>query len=296
MSTLGHLDIALAGLAVVAVDVSIVDPFWAPGFLLVSSTYLALSPDRGARGWLVTALIGIWAARLGSHLLRRNLRSGEDPRYRSMREEHGDRFPVVSLFTVFWLQAVLLWLVSAPLFAAATSVAPLGVSDLMGATLMLTGILLEAIADRQLEAFKADPSNRGRVLDSGLWRYSRHPNYFGNAVLWWGGLVPYGELWRAGANEATAIHLDGPATVGGVSLAAGSYSLYALPNEGEWEIFLNSNYERWGIPISDEVRTTDVGSFTATPEATDEMVETLTYSFESTGPSSGRAGLPTPSS
>jgi hypothetical protein len=102
-----------------------------------------------------------------------------------------------------------------------------------------------------------------------------------------GGVDPYGQLWRMGANEATAIHLDGPATVGGVSLAAGSYSLYALPNEDQWEIFLNSNYERWGIPISDEVRATEIGSFTVTPEATDEMVETLTFSFEPTGPSAG---------
>jgi hypothetical protein len=102
-----------------------------------------------------------------------------------------------------------------------------------------------------------------------------------------GGLVPYGELWRSGANEATAIHLDGPATVGGISLAAGSYSLYTLPSDGDWEVFLNSNFERWGIPISDEVRTTDVGSFTVTPEATDAMVETLTYSYEATDASSG---------
>ena len=94
-----------------------------------------------------------------------------------------------------------------------------------------------------------------------------------------GGLVPYGELWRMGANEATGIHLDGPATIGGVSLAAGSYSVYALPNAGEWQLFLNSNYQRWGIPISDEVRTTEVGSFTVTPEATGSMVESLTFSF-----------------
>lgn len=194
-----HFDIALAGLAVVASamtllwlvslrlrDASIVDPFWAPGFLLVCGTYLALAPDQGARAWIVLALTALWAARLGWHLLRRNLRSGEDPRYATMRASHGERFPVVSLFTVFWLQAVLLWIVSAPLFAAATSGEPLGPLDWIGALVMLAGIVVEAIADRQLEAFKADPGSRGRVLDSGLWRYSRHPNYFGNAVLWWG--------------------------------------------------------------------------------------------------------------
>lgn len=102
-----------------------------------------------------------------------------------------------------------------------------------------------------------------------------------------GEIDPFGELWRSGANEATAIHLDGPATIGGISVAAGSYSLYTRPNEGEWEVFLNSNYERWGIPINDEVRATEVGSFTVTPEPTDDMVETLTYSFESTGENAG---------
>ncbi|MEX2465490.1 MAG: DUF1295 domain-containing protein [Gemmatimonadota bacterium] len=194
-----NLEVALAGLAVVMAamtvlwllslklaDASIVDPFWAPGFFLVTATYVALAPAPAPRAWLVLALIAIWAVRLGSHLLRRNLRSGEDPRYAAMREKGGASFPFVSLFTVFWLQGVLLWLISAPLFAAVTAPGPLGLLDLAGGVVVLTGIVLEAVADRQLEAFKADPSNRGKVLDRGLWRYSRHPNYFGNAVLWWG--------------------------------------------------------------------------------------------------------------
>jgi hypothetical protein len=102
-----------------------------------------------------------------------------------------------------------------------------------------------------------------------------------------GEVDPYGELWRTGANEATAIHLEGPATIGGISVAAGSYSLYTRPNQDQWEVFLNSSYERWGIPISDEVRATEIGSFTVTPEATDDHVETLTFSFQSTGAASG---------
>lgn len=103
------------------------------------------------------------------------------------------------------------------------------------------------------------------------------PSANGREIM--GGLVPYGEYWRTGANEATALHLDGPAVVGGVALQAGAYSLYTLPAEGSWQVFVNSNFERWGIPITDEVRATDVGSFTVTPEATGSMVETLTYSF-----------------
>jgi steroid 5-alpha reductase family enzyme len=194
-----QLDVALVALAVVLgamtvlwlvslklEDVSIVDPFWAPGFLLACGTYVALAPVRGPRSWLVLGLTAAWAVRLGSHLLRRKLRSGEDPRYAAMRRAHGGRFPVVSLFTVFWLQAGLLWLVSFPLFAAVTSARELGALDLVGALVFAAGIAVEGAADRQLEAFRADPGNRGRVLDSGLWRYSRHPNYFGNAVLWWG--------------------------------------------------------------------------------------------------------------
>ena len=104
------------------------------------------------------------------------------------------------------------------------------------------------------------------------------PSARGREIM--GGLVPYGgEPWRAGANEATALHLTAPATVGGVSLQAGSYSLYTMPAEGEWEFFVNSSWERWGIPINDEVRATEMDSFTVTPSSTDGMVETLTYTF-----------------
>lgn len=123
------------------------------------------------------------------------------------------------------------------------------------------------VGDTQGQICYGAPSARGRVMV--------------------GEIDPYGQMWRSGANEATAIHLDGPATIGGISVAAGSYSLYTRPNPDEWEVFLNSNYERWGIPINDEVRATELGSFTVTPEATDDMVETLTFSFESTGESAG---------
>jgi hypothetical protein len=95
-----------------------------------------------------------------------------------------------------------------------------------------------------------------------------------------GGLLVYGQPERIGANEPTTIHLAGPATVGGVVLEPGSYSLYAVPNEGEWQFFLNSNWERWGIPIDESVRTTEVGTFAVEPESTDEFVETLRYRFE----------------
>lgn len=104
------------------------------------------------------------------------------------------------------------------------------------------------------------------------------PSANGRKVM--GSLVPFGEVWRLGANEATAIHLSGPALVGGVRLEAGSYSLYAVPGEAEWTFFLNSNVNRWGIPVDEGVRSTEVGSFTVPVEALDAPVETLTFSYE----------------
>jgi hypothetical protein len=104
------------------------------------------------------------------------------------------------------------------------------------------------------------------------------PSARGREIM--GGLVVYGQLERIGANEPTTIHLDGPASVGGVAVGPGSYSIYAIPSADEWEIFLNSDWERWGIPIDNGVRTTEVGSFTATPEPMDEFVETLRYRWD----------------
>ncbi|HSG07535.1 MAG TPA: DUF2911 domain-containing protein [Longimicrobiales bacterium] len=103
------------------------------------------------------------------------------------------------------------------------------------------------------------------------------PSARGRVIL--GEIEPFGTPWRMGANEPTTLHLTGPTQVGGVTLEAGSYSLYAIPGETEWTIFLNSNVDRWGIPIGDDVRATEVGSFTAPVEATDAPVETLTFSF-----------------
>lgn len=167
-------------------DASIIDAFWGPGFALAAGVYWLVDGTHGARGTLVLVLVAAWAARLGWHLLRRNRRQGEDPRYVAMRAEYGERWGRVSLFRVFWLQGVILWIVSAPLLAAVLSTSALGPVDYAGALIVLVGLAVESVADLQLTRFRSDPGNKGRVLDSGLWRYSRHPNYFGDAVLWWG--------------------------------------------------------------------------------------------------------------
>jgi steroid 5-alpha reductase family enzyme len=168
-------------------DVSIVDVFWGAGFALAAWTAAAAGAGGGARATLALSLVTIWGLRLALHLLVRNAGHGEDRRYAAMRAAHGPRFAWVSLFTVFLLQAVLLWVISLPVqLAIVRPPAALGALDALAAGLFAVGFLFEAVGDLQLARFKRDPANRGRVMDRGLWRYTRHPNYFGDALLWWG--------------------------------------------------------------------------------------------------------------
>lgn len=169
-------------------DASIVDLIWGFGFVLVAWSVQFFSA-AGAGGWLLVILTTVWGLRLSIYLSRRNLGKGEDFRYQEMRRQHGDRFFVVSLGTVFGLQGLLMWVISLPLqMGIATSVPGLGVSVLggVGIALWALGLFFEAVGDWQLARFKADPANRGQVMDRGLWRYTRHPNYFGDFCVWWG--------------------------------------------------------------------------------------------------------------
>jgi steroid 5-alpha reductase family enzyme len=173
------------------VNASIVDMWWGPAFVVALSVYLHLALPAHPRGWLILAATTLWAVRLAWHIGRRNAGHGEDPRYRAWRDAHGPRWWWRSYFQVFALQAVVAWLVSMPLyFAVRGNAAFPSALDILGSFLFVTGLLLEGIADAQLAAFKRDPGSRGQVMDRGLWRYSRHPNYFGEALLWWGlGLI-----------------------------------------------------------------------------------------------------------
>jgi steroid 5-alpha reductase family enzyme len=169
-------------------DASIVDIFWGLGFVLVAWLSSATNDVTTTRDVLVRALITIWGLRLSAHMLARNAGQGEDRRYQEMRRRWGDRFPLVSLFTVFGLQGIGLYAVSLPVQAAINSPVPDAVrwTDVLGAIIWLVGFGFEAVGDAQLTAFKSDPKNAGAVMDRGLWRYTRHPNYFGDALLWWG--------------------------------------------------------------------------------------------------------------
>jgi len=190
-------------------DSSIVDIAWAPGFAVVSWCAAGAAHTVGVRGWLVLILVNAWAVRLALHIYARH--HGEDHRYTAMRTKHGARWWWWSLFQVFWLQALLCWLISWPLQLAVTHAAPLNLVDASGFTIATAGFLYEAVADWQLMRFRADPANSGKVMDRGLWRWSRHPNYFGDALMWWGyfliGLAASGAWWSIFAPIAMTILL-----------------------------------------------------------------------------------------
>lgn len=175
-------------ISVVIKDASIVDIIWGFGFVLVAWASFVTGDGFDARKWLITLLASAWGLRLSIYLFIRNHGKGEDYRYRAMRKRWGPRFPVISLVTVYGLQGLLMFVISMPLQVAQLSGMPdhLTVLDYAGAAIWLVGFAFESISDLQLARFKADPANAGKVMNRGLWRYTRHPNYFGDAVLWWG--------------------------------------------------------------------------------------------------------------
>ena len=167
-------------------NVGLVDIFWSLFLLVATLCFLRDAGTPTSRALLVLSLVGIWALRLAAHLAVRNWNAPEDHRYQAIRARNQPGFAWKSLYLVFGLQALLAFIVSLPLYAAINSSAPLNLLDVAGATLAIAGLLMETIADTQLAAFRDDPDSRGRVLDRGLWRYSRHPNYFGEFCVWWG--------------------------------------------------------------------------------------------------------------
>jgi steroid 5-alpha reductase family enzyme len=167
-------------------NVGLVDIVWPLFFLASTGVYLAGADLPGMRPILVTALVALWALRLSGYLALRNWNAPEDRRYAQIRARNEPGFAWKSLFIVFWFQALLAWVVAAPLKAALSAGGDVGFLDAIGLTAALAGLVIEAVADEQLARFRAEAGNEGRVLDTGLWRYSRHPNYFGECLYWWG--------------------------------------------------------------------------------------------------------------
>jgi len=189
-------------------NVAIVDVFWGLGFVLIAAVAAACNGPPTNRMALLLAMTSVWGVRLAAYLLWRNWGQGEDRRYGEMRKHHGERFGRVSLVTVFLLQGLLLVWIALPLeFAAAEkSSAPLGLLDGIGVLLWLVGLTFETVGDLQMAKFQSEPANEGRVMDQGLWRYTRHPNYFGDFCVWWG-------LYITAAAGGAALTILSPATM-----------------------------------------------------------------------------------
>lgn len=173
-------------------DSSIVDSFWGVGFVAVAIGVAAASPaGPGAlapRAYLLGALVAMWGLRLSHYIFWRNHGKGEDYRYRRWREEAGPSWWWRSLFKVFLLQGVIMWIVAAPIVAAigARPQGAPGWLDAVAVAVWLVGFAFEAAGDWQLARFKANPAHKGKLFTGGVWRYTRHPNYFGDAAVWWG--------------------------------------------------------------------------------------------------------------
>ena len=166
-------------------NVSIVDAMWSLMFLLAAGVYAWGQETLTPRALLVLAMVAVWALRLALYIGWRNRGHGEDFRYQRIRARNEPGFAIKSLYLVFGLQAALAWVISLPLLAAVNSTAALTPLDFAGIALWSVGLVFEAGGDAQLARFKADPANRGKVMDRGFWRYTRHPNYFGDFCIWW---------------------------------------------------------------------------------------------------------------
>jgi len=169
-------------------NVTVVDSLWGLGFALIAWLTFFGSDGYYGRRVLIVALVTLWGLRLCLYLSWRNWRKGEDPRYGSWRKQSGNRFWLVSLFKVFVLQALFLWVISVSFQIGLLATTPdhLKWLDAIGLIVWSAGFVFESVGDWQLARFKADPASKGRVMDRGLWAYTRHPNYFGEFLVWWG--------------------------------------------------------------------------------------------------------------
>lgn len=177
-------------LSLVLKDASIIDIFWGPGFVIQAWYYFFfVSPGPGNfRNVLLCLLVSIWGLRLALHIGIRNWGKGEDFRYQEWRKEGGKNYWWISFLRVFLLQGLLMWIIGSLLLVAQSEPRMLVITGLDGLAVLfwLVGFYFEAVGDWQLVKFKSNPANRGKVMNQGLWRYTRHPNYFGDALIWWG--------------------------------------------------------------------------------------------------------------
>jgi steroid 5-alpha reductase family enzyme len=167
-------------------DVSIVDSVWSLFFLIGLFVYWFSGSANGPRAVLALILVGLWASRLCLYITYRNHGRPEDRRYQAIRERNQPRFELKSLFIIFIFQALLAWFISMPILPVLKSGQDLSALDILGSIIFVFGLAFETLADWQMHSFRSNPDSKGKVMDQGLWKFSRHPNYFGEFSLWWG--------------------------------------------------------------------------------------------------------------
>jgi steroid 5-alpha reductase family enzyme len=165
----------------------VADIAWGTGFIVTAISAMVFTENVTSRGLLTTSLVVLWGVRLASHVFLRNLGKQEDPRYRKWRQGWGKHAVIRAFFQVFLLQGVLIIIISLPVTIAIESEqSPLGLLDILGVCIWFGGFAFEAVGDYQLMRYKRNPANQGKIMTQGLWKYTRHPNYFGEVALWWG--------------------------------------------------------------------------------------------------------------
>jgi steroid 5-alpha reductase family enzyme len=165
----------------------VADIAWGIGFIVTAVSAMVFTENVTPRGLLITCIVVLWGVRLSSHVFLRNLGKQEDPRYRKWREDWGKHAVIRAFFQVFLLQGVLIIIISLPVTIVITAErSPLSLLDILGVCIWFVGFAFETVGDYQLMRYKRNPANQGKIMTQGLWRYTRHPNYFGEVALWWG--------------------------------------------------------------------------------------------------------------
>jgi steroid 5-alpha reductase family enzyme len=194
----------------------IVDAVWGPAFALVALVAFVSSSGHGdpGRRALALGLTVVWGLRLGVHIGWRGRGKDEDPRYAKLLSRGGHHRAFYAFTHIYLLQGALVWFISLPVQVAAFGTAPPGPVAAIGGVLWLIGFFFEAVGDWQLERFKADPAHRGALMDQGLWRYTRHPNYFGDACVWWGLFLLAADQWAGLATVLSPVVMTLFLTIG----------------------------------------------------------------------------------
>ena len=175
--------------------VSVVDTTWGLGFVVVALVAAAAGDGTGWRRLALVAVVAVWGLRLAWHVTRRNAGKGEDPRYVEMLAKEPGNPTWVAIRKVYLVQGLAVWFVSLPIQVSAAAGPGVTAVAVLGLVVWAVGLTFEAVGDAQLKVFKADSSNKGKVMDRGLWSWTRHPNYFGDSCVWWGIYLVSASAW-----------------------------------------------------------------------------------------------------